>query len=587
MTTFTFNRADTDELGSVYRPANARLPLFYTQDISTDDLTTAAGDNDLKSILASIFTKIASHNSDGTTEASIESAIARALDYNRWKGEWAVNTRYLVNEEVKNGSNYFRRRQTGVSGSGDEPTQTSTTWLLLGGLDLEVAQFHEAVINRIARITTLEADSTEHESEITALQGELSGLETDIQNQIRAFASHQEVVVHELPDPTEVLAPEYAYLSNLWKPEQGFDGHTAPIPYSPGEYWNTAGTANRLRARLSSTTVDIGGTERTMRGFFQRAQRLQHHGLPIVDFGEVLHNPVGGAVPGLYFGRDPGNPLGLAASWQCWVKTALARHSSNPWNLPANVQGSQFVARVYHGTNQHFDIPFGVTITRTVDGVDYTQANCGSNPQPGAAFINGLDLTDEDASTIEVEFRTSGGTVLWLGDETRGWTWVDPEDNPTAVARIDKIQRASMWQGELLASISRSGAGTLDEETWNIEASVTGVTGETSGTTAGTWSHYLYLDCDEFAQSLNGSNGILLVVDRAGAIVSSSFIPWSMFSTDWEDDHEFFAGKWDTGGTGDNKVVWMSAGVNANRFHLRVACSNADGDSTLRVYRNN
>ena len=586
MTNFTFDRANADGLGSVYRAASARLPLFYDQDIATGQQTTG-GDNDLKSVLAAFAARLAEHNSDGTTEASLESHIALALDYNRFKGEWVVNTRYAVGEEVKNGSLYFRRLRTGISGSGDEPTQTGATWLQLGALDLEIAEFHEAILAHLARTTVLEASSAEQESEITALQGELSGLETDIQNQIRAFASHQEIVVHELPDPTAALSPEYAYLSNLWKPTQGFVGHQAPIPYSPGEYWNTAGTANRAKFRMSSTAVDIGGTERTMRGFFQRAERLQHHGLPIASFGEALNNPVGGACPGLYFGRDPGNPLGLAQSWVCWVKTTLAQASENPWNLPQAPEGSQFIARVYHDST-HFDIPMARTITRTVDGVEYTRCNSGANPQPGTAWINNLDLTDEAASTVEVEFRTvNASTVLWLGDETRAWTWVTPEDNPTAVARIDKIQRASMWQGELLASISRSGAGTLDERPWTIEASVTGVTGETAGTTAGTWSHYLYLDCDEFAQGLNGSNGILLVVDRAGAIVSSTFIPWSMFSTDWEDDHEFFAGKWDTGGTGDNKVVWMSAGVNANRFHLRVACSNADGDSTLRVYRNN
>ena len=587
MVAFTTSRSDSSKVNpfSSTLKGNGREPAWFAQDIHAG-VATAAGDNDLHSVLSAIFVKIAEHNSDGSTEASIESHIALALNYNLWKGDWIVNTRYALNEEVKNGSNYYRRRQAGISGSGDEPTQTSTTWLQLAGLDLEIAEYHEAVLAHLARTTVLEASSGEHESEITALQGELSGLETDIQNQIRAFASHQEIVVHELPDPTIDLAPEYAYLSNLWKPEQGFVGHQAPIPYSPGEYWNTAGTANRAKFRFSSTTVDIDGSERTMRGFFQRAERLQHHGLPIASFGEARNNPVGGACPGLYFGRDPGNPLGLAQSWVCWVKTTLAQASENPWNLPQAPEGSQFVARVYHGST-HFDIPLARTITRTVDGVEYTRCNSGANPQPGTAWINNLDLSDEDASTIEVEFRTvNAATVLWLGDQTRAWTWVDPEDNPTAVARIDKIQRATMWQGGLLASMSRSGTGSLDEAAWTLEAGITGLTTD-AGTSDGSWSRYIYFDCDEFTQALNGSHGVIVSVERAGAIVSSIFIPWSQFSVDWANDHEFYAGKWDTGGTGDNKVLWASVGVNSNRLHLRLACSHADGDSTVRVHRNN
>ena len=564
---------------------NGRAPSWFAEDIHAEQ-TTADGDNDLKSVLTAFAARLAEHNSDGTTEASLESHIALALDYNRFKGAWTVNTRYESGEEVKNGSLYFRRLRTGISGSGDEPTQTTATWLQLGALDLEIAEFHEAILAHLARTTVLEASSADHESEITALQGELSGLETDIQNQIRAFASHQEIVVHELPDPTIDLAPEYAYLSNLWKPTEGFAGHQAPIPYSPGEYWNTAGTANRAKFRFSSTTVDIDGSERTMRGFFQRAERLQHHGLPISSFGEALNNPVGGACPGLYFGRDPGNPLGLAQSWVCWVKTTLAQASENPWNLPQAPEGSQFVARVYHDST-HFDIPLARTITRTVDGVEYTRCNSGANPQPGTAWINNLDLTDEAASTIEVEFRTvNAATVLWLGDSTRAWTWVDPEDNPTAVARIDKIQRATMWQGGLLASMSRSGTGSLDEVAWTLEAGITGLTTD-AGTSDGSWSKYIYFDCDEFTQALNGSHGVIVSVERAGAIVSSLFIPWSQFSVDWAADHEFYAGKWDTGGTGDNKVLWASVGVNSNRLHLRLACSHADGDSTVRVHRNN
>ena len=588
---------------------NNREPSWFAEDIHAE-MATANGDNDLKSVLAAIFVKIAEHNSDGTTEASIESHIALALDYNLWKGAWIVNTRYTVGQEVKNGSNYYRRLQAGISGSGDEPTQTTTTWLQLSGLDLEIAEFHEAIVAHLARTTALEAAlpgkanaadltaltgrvtaaegvNTTQEAEIEKISDDFDGLEIDIQNQIRAFASHQEIVVHELPDPTIDLAPEYAYLSNLWKPSQGFDGHKAPIPYSPGEYWNTSGTANRAKFRFSSTTVDIDGTVRTMRGFFQRAERLQHHGLPIVSFGEALNNPVGGAVAGIYFGRDPGNPLGLAQSWQCWVKTTLVRPSENPWNLPRAPESAQFIARVHYGTNQHFDLPFGRTITRTVDGVEYTQSNCGANPQPGAAWINALDLSSDAASTVEVEFRKADNSAtLWLGNQAKAWTWVDPADNPTAVARIDKIQRATMWQGELLASLSRSGTGSLDEIGWSIEAGLTGITTD-AGTSDGSWSKYLYLDCDAFAQALTGSHGVVVVVERAGAIVGSVFIPWSMFSVDWANDHEFFAGKWDTGGAGDHKVMWASVGVNSNRFHLRLACSHADGDSTVRIYRNN
>ena len=587
MPIYNATKADASKVVSILRGQTDNVPLTFDEFIQTA-FSDSSGNTDLKSTLTSIFVKIATHNPDGATEQSIESAIARALDYARWHGAWVVNTRYTTNQEVKNGSNYFRRLQSGISGSGDEPTQTSTTWLLLGGLDLEIAKFHEAVVSIEAKNTAQDQAIALAQNDVNGLELEIAGLEADIQNQIRAFASHQEIVVHELPDPTAALSPEYAYLSNLWKPEQGFAGNQAPIPYSPGEYWNTAGTANRAKFRFSSTTVDIDGTERTMRGFFQRAQRLQHHGLPIVSFGEALNNPVGGAVPGLYFGRDPGNPLGLAQSWQCWIKTVLARASAKPWNLPRSPESSQLIARVYHGSN-HFDIPLSRTITRTVDGVEYTQLNCGSNPQPGAAWINALDLTDEAASTIEVEFRTSNGsTVLWLGDMTRAWTWVDPEDNPTAVARIDKIQRATMWQGALLASMTRSGAGNLDEAQWTVEAGLTGVAADNSGAnTDGAWSKYLNLDCDEFGQGLNGSHGIVVVVERAGAIVSSVFLPWSTFAAPWDTQLEVFAGKWDTGGTGSNKVVFASTGVTGNNLHIRLSCTAADGDSTVRIYRNN
>ena len=484
-----------------------------------------------------------------------------------------------------------------LAGKGEQPA-TLSKWVQTGqttsGGDNDLEEILTALFAKDtaqdASITAVETKNSEQDTAIEAVSDEIDGVEQDIQNQIRAFASHQEVVVHELPDPTAALAPEYAYLSNLWTPTEGFDGHQGPVEYSPGEYWNTEGqTANRAMVKFSSATVDIDGTVRTMRGFMQRAPRLQHDGRSIENFGDVIHNPVGGACPALYFGHDPSSPIfnGRSPSWQAWVKTSLAKHQANPWNLPASRQSAQFLARIHHGNNQHVDVLLQMTVSRTVDGVEYTRCICPSNPQP-ATWINALDLTDDDAATVEIEFRSiNPAATLWLGNQTKGWTWIDPEDNPTAVARIQKIQLASLWQGELLASLRRNGTGQLHNQDWTIETNATDVT-RSNNSGSNTWSHFLHFDCDEYAQSLDGSHGIVVVVERVGDIITSAFIPWTQFAAAFRDDYEVFAGKWITGGTSNNhKTLWASVGVHNGAFRLRVSCEEADSDSTVKIYRNN
>ena len=551
MTTFRATDDDTSHTYSVLA-GKGEQPATLSKWVQTGQ-TTTGGDNDLEEVLSAII-------AENTSQGGLLSSL--------------VTTNNALDTEVD-------AVQALVGEQGDAITALQEKD---GRLDTKNTEQDTA-------ISALQTKDLEQDADIDDNTDRINGVETDVQNQIRAFAAHQEIVVNELPDPTIALAPEYAYLSRLWRPTQGFVGHQGPVEYSPGEYEHTTGdTANRMKVKFGSTTVDIDGSNRTMIGFMQRAVRLQHDDRAINDFGEVLHNPAGGAVPAFYYGRDPSNPSGLAASWQCWIKTSFAQHATNPWNLPTTVQSSQFVARVhYNGGANHVDIPMQMTITRTVDGIDYTRCNAGANPQPGHAWVSALDLTDADDSTVEIEFRSSGGDTLWLGGTTQGWTWIDPSNNPTAVARIDRIQRASMWQGPLLASLSRSGTGSLDEQSWTIPAGATDVT-TSADTSDGSWSRYLYFGCDTYAQALSGSNGIIVAVERGGTITSSVFIPWTLFSVDWANDHEFFAGKWENTGAGDtsdNKVLWASCGVNANRLHLRLACSHADGSSTVRVYRNN
>ena len=598
MTNFTATESDTSPISSVLRGATDNIPVTLAKWIQTAQ--TAGSDNDLASVLAAYAVKLAEHNSadPSVTEGALQTDIAVALDHGRWAGTFNDNTTYAIHKEVKESSKYYRAKLQ-VNFGGGVPSTNTTGWVELTGFDKEVAQFHEFLsglstsiqtnVDAIAtNVTSIAANATA----IAALptDDDLDEFREDIDAQIRGFASHQEVVVHELPDPTGALSPEYAYLSNKWTPEQGFSGHEGEVDYSHGEYRLTTGdTANRAKVQFGRTTVELSGSQQPMIGFMQRAARLEHHGNPIADFGTVFHNPAGGACPALYFGKDPGNVTFRAAqaSWIAWVKTSLARHAANPWNLPTTVEAAQFVARIYHDST-HFDILLQMTVTETVDGIDYTRCVSGQNPQPGRTWVNALDLTDEAASTVEIEFRTSNSsTVLWLGDETMGWTWVDPTDDPTAISRIDRIERATMAQGELLASMTKSGSGSLDDVHWTIET-VDGVThGNSEGSGDGSWSKYLYFNCDEFAQALDGSHGILVVVERSSAVVSSVFVPWSQFATNWASDHEFFAGKWETGGTGDNKVVFASCGVNSNRLHLRLACAAADGTSTARIYRNN
>ena len=429
-------------------------------------------------------------------------------------------------------------------------------------------------------------------AEIRDLQNQIDDAEKDTDAKLRAFASHREAVVDALPDPTVVTAPEYAYLSRLWSDHEGDDGFEGVIHYSIGEYRKTVGdTADRMKVEFGSGTASVNGTERTFKGFYQRSGRLAHSGVTVGDFGTALHNPVGGAVPAFFFGHDPGNPLyqGASPSWVAWIKNDLANLGLNPWDLSTNQEAAQFYARIHYGTNQHIDVPLQVSITREVDGVVYHRAVCPSNPQPGTTWINALDTANEAARTVEIEFRTDDGARdrgLYLGGTVEGWTWVDPSEDPTAVARLDRMERAGLTQGALLAQLSTTG-GNLDEAHWTVEtaAAAAGVT--TAATSSdGAWSRYLYLDCDAYAQGLSGSHGIIVVVLRSGAVVSSVFVPFCMFSTTWAADHEFFVGKWASGG-GNGKVVWASCGVDSNRFHIRVACSSTDASSQVRIYRNN
>ena len=419
----------------------------------------------------------------------------------------------------------------------------------------------------------------------STLPDEIESLEDTI-GQLRAFAHHQELVASELPDPTGSVAPEFVYLTNIWRPLQGFSGKQGLIPYSVGEYQRTEGdTANRAKLRLSSTVVEIGDTNHTMRGFLQRANRLGHGNSLIRDFGEALHNPVGGAMPGLYWGNDPSNPINNRASWQLWIKKALAQGGQDPWNLSVQRQAAQFLARIYHD-NTHTDVLFQRTIDRTVDGIDYIRCICPSNPQPGQAWIEALNFNDADASTVEVEFRTNNGnTILWLGDDPKGWTWVDPTDNPTAVARINRLQLASKWEGNRIASISRSGPGRLESLPWVLESGVDGVTQTNSSSR--TWSDFLHLDMDEFAQLDEGSDGLIIAVERGGGFVTKIFLPWSQFARAGHADYEVFAGKWVQGTKTNQKSVWAAVGCNNGDFRLRVSCEQADADSVVRVYRNN
>ena len=422
----------------------------------------------------------------------------------------------------------------------------------------------------------------------SSLPDEIESLEDTI-NQLRAFASHQELVASTLPDPTGSLAPEYVYLTDTWRPLQGPAGSQGLIPYSPGEYQRTEGdTANRGKFQFSSTVVEIGDTNYTMRGFLQRAARLGHGNSLIRDFGKAIHNPVGGAMPGLYWGNDPSNPINNRASWQLWIKKSLAQGGQDPWNLPVQSQAAQFLARIYHGST-HTDVLFRRTTDKTVDGIDYIRCICPSNPQPGQAWIEALNFNDAGASTVEVEFRTNNGnTILWLGGDPKDWTWVDPTDNPTAVARINRLQLASKWEGDRIASLSRTGPGTLASHAWVQEPGVDGLSQSNSSTDGGrTWSDFLHLDMDEFAQLDEGSDGLIIAVERGGGFVTKVFLPWTQFARAGHADYEVFAGKWVKGTKTNQKSVWASVGCNNGDFRLRVSCQQADADSVVRIYRNN
>ena len=425
-------------------------------------------------------------------------------------------------------------------------------------------------------------------------------LRTEVERMIESFASHQEQVVSELPDPTHAEAPGFAYLARKWEPTQGADGHQGTLGYSVGEYEKTTGTVNRAKVRMSKQAF----AGQTIWGFAQRGDRLVTVGdRAVPDLGECIHNPLGGAMPALYM-----VPFNLSAGthefWTCWVKTDLAL-GGGPWDVPAptgqnNVH--RFLVRVYYkqgNSTLNFEIPMSIgghgDTRRIIDGVSYTAMFSGENVQnqPGEGWIKGLDINDIDASTVEVEFYHSINGVrtgpLWLGGEEEAWTWRDPDEVPGTNARISRVERGSMVRGELLASIrGPSGGPNLDERPWTVAGGVTGVSHENSGgNSEGSWSKYLKLDCDHFAQSVaDGSNGIIIESVRSGVILSTVFVPWSMFNTNWSADHEFFAGKTNTGKS-NAATLYASCGVNNGDFHLRLAGGNATDALTVNIYRNN
>ncbi len=429
---------------------------------------------------------------------------------------------------------------------------------------------------------------------------DIDALRTEVERMIASFASHQEQVVSELPDPTAPESPGFAYLARKWEPTQGADGHQGELGYSVGEYEKTTGTANRAKVRMSKQSF----AGQTIWGFAQRGARLVTVGNRAVpDLGECLHNPLGGAMPALYM-----VPFNLTAGthefWTCWVKTDLVL-GQNPWDVPAPTAQNnvhRFLVRVYYkqgNSTLNFEIPMSIgahgDTHRIIDGVSYTAMFSGENVQnqPGEGWIKGLDINDIDAATVEVEFYHSINSVrtgpLWLGGTAEGWTWRDPDEVPNTSARLLRVERASMVPGELLASITgTSGGANLDERPWTVQAGATGVTHENGGAnTEGSWSKYLKLDCDHFAQSVaDGSNGIIIESVRSGVILSTVFVPWSMFNTNWSADHEFFAGKTNTG-KNNAATLYASCGVNNGDFHLRLAGGNATDALRVNIYRNN
>ena len=128
MTQFRTQKSDGNRAGEIYLGPTARSPFTFASEIQSAH-STPAGDNDLDSHI------------DALQSADIQAAVdlVAAVATNRWKGEYANNTQYAADDEVKRNTSYYRRNNAGNSGA----TFNASDWTELSGAALDSAQFHE------------------------------------------------------------------------------------------------------------------------------------------------------------------------------------------------------------------------------------------------------------------------------------------------------------------------------------------------------------------------------------------------------------------------------------------------------------
>ena len=140
MTNFNRQESQATQAAEMLVGPNSRSPLTFTSQIQHSESTGL--ENDLDTWLRLLV----------TTDRENREEVQALAETGRWKGTYKNNTAYSVNDEVKRNSDYLRRHTAGNSGGSYNANQ----WVILAGLELAAAKFHEAFANVVNSLPNLE-----------------------------------------------------------------------------------------------------------------------------------------------------------------------------------------------------------------------------------------------------------------------------------------------------------------------------------------------------------------------------------------------------------------------------------------------